>query len=176
MRRDITRSFAGDLHNGFLRLIRQSERVAALVGDGVPLTEPALCGPLRQRARSSVAPGALLVGDAAGFVDAITGEGMSLTLLSAEIAAEVLSAGLANGKLTARDLQAYDDRRRRTARDLTWLTKVILWGIRHDRLARRVVSSLGSNPELFTRVLAVNSGHAPLASIGIRGLARLLRG
>jgi len=174
--REVTRSFGGDLQGGFKALVLRSERVSRLVDTADRLTEPTLCGPLRQDSRSSVAAGAVLVGDAAGFVDAITGEGMSLTLLSAEIAADVLSDGLRRGRLSARDLRPYHDRRRRTARDLTWLTEIILWGIRHDRLARRVVSSLAANPELFSRVLAVNSGHAPLSSIGIRGVARLLRG
>ena len=35
-------------------------------------------GPLRQRVRARVAGRVLLVGDAAGYVDALTGEGVSL--------------------------------------------------------------------------------------------------
>ena len=45
-----------------------------------------------------VADGVMLVGDAAGFVDGITGEGMSTGLASAEIAAEVLSDALRAGR------------------------------------------------------------------------------
>jgi len=174
--RRAAKTFAGNLPEHFLRLVRSSERVRRLIGSSAPLTAPSLCGPLRQRARSAVADGAVLVGDAAGFVDAITGEGMSLTLVSAEMAAEVVSEGLVRGDLSARHLSTYDRRRRRAARDATWLTEIILWGLRRRGLARRVVSSLAANPQLFTRVLAVNTGRAPLASIGLRGVATMLRG
>ncbi len=172
--RETTRSFDKDLRAGFLRLVRSSERVGSLVGDAEMLTKPTLCGPLRQRARSSVTDGAVLVGDAAGFVDAISGEGMSLTLKTAAIAAEVLSRGLRSGGLSARDLRPYHVRRGRTSRDLMRLTEIILWGIRHERLAHRVVSNLAEDPALFTRILAVSAGHASLMSVGVGGLARLL--
>jgi len=174
--RSVAKRFGGDLRRGFLRLLRSSSRVEALIGDASPLTEPSLCGPLRQQVRSAVADGVVLVGDAAGFVDAITGEGMSLTLRSAEIAAEVLSSGLRAGQLQAAALAPYDRRRRRMARDQIWLTEIILWGLRRRRLARRVVAGLQANPRFFTQVLAVNTGSAPLSSLGLRGVFGVLRG
>ena len=174
--KDFTRTLEGDLTSGFMRLIRSSPRVRELVGDATPLTQPSLCGPLRQSVSSAATAGAVLVGDAAGFVDAITGEGMSLTLRSAEIAAEVLSEALHRDALGARDLAVYSRRRHRAGRDMTWLTEGVLWGLRQRWLARRVVRSLDAHPQLFSRILAVNSGHASLSSIGVGGVATLLRG
>jgi len=49
-------------------------------------------GPLRQRASARVAGRVLLVGDAAGYVDALTGEGLSIGLLTARRLAECLAA------------------------------------------------------------------------------------
>lgn len=49
-------------------------------------------GPLRQRAAARVAGRVLLVGDAAGYVDALTGEGLSIGLLSARRLASCLAA------------------------------------------------------------------------------------
>jgi len=46
----------------------------------VPLGDVLGAGPLRQRARSRVAGRVLLVGDAGGYVDALTGEGVSLAV------------------------------------------------------------------------------------------------
>ena len=43
-------------------------------------------GPLRQRSRRRVAGRVLLVGDAAGYVDALTGEGIALGLAQARAA------------------------------------------------------------------------------------------
>nr|WP_062340326.1 NAD(P)/FAD-dependent oxidoreductase [Herbidospora sakaeratensis] len=50
-------------------------------------------GPLRQGARARVAGRVLLVGDAAGYVDALTGEGISLAARSAEALVAALRAG-----------------------------------------------------------------------------------
>ncbi|MCW2877189.1 MAG: monooxygenase FAD-binding protein [Sphaerisporangium sp.] len=50
-------------------------------------------GPLRQRVRARVAGRVLLVGDAAGYMDALTGEGVSLGLLSARALVGCLRAG-----------------------------------------------------------------------------------
>jgi flavin-dependent dehydrogenase len=50
-------------------------------------------GPLRQRSRHRVAGRVLLVGDAAGYVDALTGEGISLGLAQARAAVAAIAAG-----------------------------------------------------------------------------------
>ena len=50
-------------------------------------------GPLRRRVRRRVEGRVLLVGDAAGYVDALTGEGVALALVSAEAAVRCLRAG-----------------------------------------------------------------------------------
>ena len=50
-------------------------------------------GPLRQRSRRRVAGRVLLVGDAAGYVDALTGEGIALGLAQARAAVAAVAAG-----------------------------------------------------------------------------------
>jgi flavin-dependent dehydrogenase len=61
--------------------------------DGPAATRVRGAGPLRQRVRSRVAGRVLLVGDAAGYMDALTGEGVSLALLSAEALVRCLRSG-----------------------------------------------------------------------------------
>lgn len=176
LEREASRELRGDLAGGFREMCDGFPPIAALLVGSVPLTEPQLVGPLRQGAKMPVADGVVLVGDAASFIDGITGEGMSLGLLSAEIATDVLSDGLWANRLSASDLMPYARRTRRESRDVVLLTEIILWGIRHRRLARRVVRNLGRHPELFGRVLAVNTGEAGLASLGLGGLVRLFAG
>ena len=53
---------------------------------GAPATRVLGAGPLRQRSRRRVAGRVLLVGDAAGYVDALTGEGIALGLAQARAA------------------------------------------------------------------------------------------
>ncbi len=50
-------------------------------------------GPLRQRSTRRVAGRVLLVGDASGYVDALTGEGVSLALAQARAAVGAIAAG-----------------------------------------------------------------------------------
>ena len=50
-------------------------------------------GPLRQRSRARVSGRVLLVGDAAGYVDALTGEGIAVGLASARAAVAAIAAG-----------------------------------------------------------------------------------
>ncbi len=173
---DLARELRGDARAGLQRVVAECAPLAELLRGATELSEPAVTGPLKQSPIDVVADGALLVGDAAGFVDAITGEGMSITAASAAIAAEVLSDGLRRGRLRAEHLRPYAVRRRREVQQQLWLTELILWGIRYRPLARRVVRNLEKHPDLFGQVLAVNTGEASLRSVGMRGLRQALFG
>lgn len=70
------------------RLPGLAERLAA-----AEVVAPVRClGPLAHRATQLATPGALLVGDAAGFLDPFTGEGIYAALRSAEMATRVALA------------------------------------------------------------------------------------
>ena len=174
LERDATRSLKGDLEGGFRRILQTHRPLVELLDGAEPLGRPGLCGPLRQEATRVATDGAVLVGDAAGFLDGITGEGMSLSLLSARIAAEVVSGALQRGDLTRRALQPYASRRWRASRDLTWLTEIVLAGIRFRPLARRVVRGLRRHPDVFEQVMAVNAGLGGIRDVGVRNLAKVL--
>lgn len=169
----VAKGWKGDLAGALERLVRDVPALRAQVegrADDVRAT-----GPLRNEATDVVADHLLLVGDAAGFVDGITGEGTSVSLLGASLAAEVLSAGLRTGRLDRASLAPYGARRRRAVRDLERITEIVLWGVRRPVLAARVVRNLARDPALFDRILAIDTGRAPLASVGLRGLFGLLR-
>jgi len=172
----LARSLRGDPRGGLRRIVADCASVAEHIAGAAELSAPAVTGPLKQSPSGVVADGVVLVGDAAGFVDAITGEGMSLSAQGAAIAAEVLSEGLRRGRLRSEHLRPYAIRRHQELRQQLWLTELILWGIRYRPLARRVVANLSNHPELFGQVLAVNTGHASLASLGLRGVKRALLG
>ncbi len=60
------------------------------LGDAEPAGEVMGAGPLRQRAKARVAGRVLLVGDASGYVDALTGEGVALGVAQARVAVAAL--------------------------------------------------------------------------------------
>jgi flavin-dependent dehydrogenase len=75
------------------------ESIAAIpeLADRLRGAEPASslrgAGPFRQRASSQVAGRVLLIGDASGYVDAITGEGLRLGFEQARLAIEAIREG-----------------------------------------------------------------------------------
>jgi geranylgeranyl reductase family protein len=69
-------------------------------------------GPLAWRTRRVAGPGWLLVGDAAGFLDPFTGDGVYEALRGAELAAAVAAQALAAGDVSERALAPYARLRR----------------------------------------------------------------
>ncbi|WP_042434048.1 NAD(P)/FAD-dependent oxidoreductase [Streptacidiphilus anmyonensis] len=98
-------------------------------------------GPMRQRASSRVAGRVLLVGDAAGYVDALTGEGLSLALSGAAALVECVRADRP---------EAYERAWRRATRRHRALTGALLWTRQRAALAPYVVPAAARLPLLFS--------------------------
>lgn len=109
--------------------------------EGPAVTRVRGAGPLRQRVRSRVAGRVLLVGDAAGYTDALTGEGVTLALRSAQALVRCLQADRP---------QTYES----AWRSLSWrhrlLTGALLQARRHPTSARLIVPAAQHLPALFT--------------------------
>ncbi|MHB1313674.1 MAG: NAD(P)/FAD-dependent oxidoreductase [Gemmatimonadaceae bacterium] len=115
---------------------------------GAPGTSKARgLGPLRQRARAVVADDVALVGDAAGYVDAITGEGVSLALETAAVLAAELGTrrrGVMNQYATAH---------RRAYKRYARLADALLFVARHPSLRRGAITTLARWPRIFGAAL-----------------------
>jgi flavin-dependent dehydrogenase len=96
-----------------------------------PAGDPVMLGPMAIDADAAGEPGLLLAGDAAGFIDPMTGDGLRLALAGAELAAAVALEVLA-GALAAEVAHVELARRRRTAFAAKW---------RFNRTLRSLVSS-----------------------------------
>ena len=108
-------------------------------------------GPLRQGSSRRTAGRVLLVGDAAGYVDALTGEGVALGLGQAEAAIAAVLAG---------DPERYERQWPRLTRRYRWLTAGLLVGTRPRALRRAVVPAARLAPPLFSA--AVNALARPV--------------
>ncbi|GGS56507.1 oxidoreductase [Planobispora rosea] len=121
------------------------ERLAAFPAlldrlNGPPVTQVRGAGPLRQRVRARVAGRVLLVGDAAGYVDALTGEGVALALLSAGALVRCLRAGAP---------QDYETAWLRLSRRHRLLTGALLSARRNPASARLIVPAAHRLPAVF---------------------------
>jgi menaquinone-9 beta-reductase len=113
-----------------------------------PDSEPRGAGPLLRRARARTADRLVLLGDAGGYVDAITGEGLSLAFHCAEALTAILPDAIARG--AAREtLRAYEREFARAFRRYSLLTRGLLALSRRPWLRQRVVRLLGRSPRLF---------------------------
>jgi flavin-dependent dehydrogenase len=122
----LAREGARDIADSIVRAIPPAPDDPATWRDGEPTDAVAGASPLGHRVTRRAGPGWLLVGDAAGFLDPFTGEGLHRALVSAELAAAAIVADR-RGRQHAFD--AYDRamRRRFLAKDaVSWLVQAFL--------------------------------------------------
>lgn len=130
-------------------------------------------GPLWQRSRCVHEPGIVLLGDAAGYLDACTGEGLSLAFAQAEALGSQWRPGAG---LTC--LPDYARTHAKIVRHYYTVTWGALWLARWPWLRRAVLRTLSSQPQLFQRLLSANQGllapHRPLLELFLRVPPRLV--
>lgn len=124
-------------------------------------------GPLWRRARAVHKDRIALLGDAAGYLDAITGEGLALGFHEADALAQAIVAD---------DLRLYGRAFRKLSAQPFALIRVLLFAERHAFVRRRLIGALAAEPEIFARLLAIHARDLPPSSLGLGGAARLLRG
>jgi flavin-dependent dehydrogenase len=109
--------------------------------DGAPVvTSVRGAGPLRQRTTRRVAGRVLLAGDASGYVDALTGEGISLGLAHARAAVAAITAG---------DPESYERSWRAATRRYALLTHTLLRVTRPAWGRRLLVPAAATLPPVF---------------------------
>lgn len=128
---------------GFEEHLRQFPALMERLQD-LPHGQDRAAGPLRQKVRHRSAGRVLLVGDAAGYVDALTGEGMGLAFGAAELLVNCIVTGSPGD---------YDRRWRRLTRRYRLLTAGLLHatGIRPVRAAITPLSA--ALPAVFSTVV-----------------------
>jgi flavin-dependent dehydrogenase len=111
--------------------------------DATPASSPRGAGPLRQNTKGQRAGRVLLVGDAAGYVDAITGEGIRLGLAEARAAIECIVAG---------EPERYEREWRRITREFRMLTTGLV-AAANSPLRSAIVPLAARLPWLYGRIV-----------------------
>jgi flavin-dependent dehydrogenase len=168
----------GDLESFYREaLARRWPRVAERL-DGARLLEPPRAvGPLALECRAVSAPGAVLVGDAAGFYDPFTGEGITLALRTAELAAEALHDALGRpARIPLPRLLGYEQAREDATRDKFRFNRLLQVAVAWPDAANALARRLARRPDLADRLVGIAGDFVPArAALGPRFLWDLLR-
>jgi len=145
----------GRIEELFRRWCEAQPKLASLLRNAEPASELLVTSPLSGRARRRVLPKFVLLGDAAGFTDPITGGGMTQALQSAEMLAQHLAA---EPNWTEGFLESFDWAREKMLLDYRRLTSAMLWLGKHPPLIGPMLSAMGFVPSLFSHLLSVAGG------------------
>ena len=135
---------------------RQSPPALRELLDGAEPISPLQATPLAATAREGFAPGVVLLGDAAGFIDPITGGGMAQALVTSERLAQfIVSKGEEHADAW---LPTFERERHAMLRDYRLLTRGVLALSRRPLLARAALAALSWTPTLFSHLVGVSAG------------------
>jgi flavin-dependent dehydrogenase len=135
--------------------------------EGVPLASAERgAGPLRQSVARRVQGRVALVGDAGGYIDALSGEGLSLGWRCARALVQIVAA--------QRPLADFERACARLSRTYVLFTELLLQLAHRPTLRARVIDALGRDAQLFGRLLDVVGGDLRLTEAGLGALGRLV--
>jgi geranylgeranyl reductase family protein len=126
------------------------------------------------------ADGVLLAGDAAGFVNAYTGEGIYYAMVTGQLAGDAAARALAEGDASAARLAAYQVAwQREIGEELTDSLRIQRRLFAHPRLVDRVIRTAAADRELCRLFAAVALGEESLRrrklAIALRFVLALMR-
>jgi flavin-dependent dehydrogenase len=161
--------YRGRLQTFFEARLRQLPHLARRIAGAEQVAPLQALGPLAYRVTAPRHGGVLLVGDAAGFYDPFTGEGIHAALRGAELATETAAAALDAGDCSRGALAAYARARRRAFGARARFTRTLQIVIAHRPLANLAGRVLAGRPALLDVLLGVVGDYVP-AGAWRRGL------
>ena len=151
----------GELLAFFEERLRRAPALLERVGSAGLLEPLTVCGPLGRGTEAQVFDGAALVGDACGFVDPLTGEGLFFAMRGAELLAADLDRALHEGRSDRRALRHYALSRRREFGPRYTAARLLQRGLAHPRVVGAVHGLLAARPGLADLVVSVTGDYVP---------------
>jgi flavin-dependent dehydrogenase len=159
------------LEDFFVARVRQVPHLARRLAGARREAPLQAMGPLAYRVTPPRERGVLLVGDAAGFYDPFTGEGIYAALRGAELAADAIAGAARAGDVASAAPGAYRRARHAAFADKERVTRVLQFLIAHRGLANAAARWLARRPAALAALLGVIGDYVPP-----RALVAALRG
>jgi len=144
-----------DPHQFYETSVLNNPLRAGLLGSARPCEKVRSVDSLAFSVRPPSCGGLLLVGDATGFIDPFTGEGIYLSLRSAQLACETLTEAFALGDFSLAVLNEYERRRRKENEKKYRLSRVLQGILYRPALCKKVTRVLSQNSDLSARLVGV---------------------
>jgi len=168
--------FKGDLAARYVGFLRDVKGFGERITKSELVPPVAAVGPLVFTIEPCYRPGLLLIGDSAGFLDPITGEGMTLALKSVKAAVPLIKEAFAGGRFDVALAQRYARDRFQAIEDVFRFTQLLLSISRYGFIADRVIRRLSHDQRLFQKILGVLTGSHTYRDISLRDKVALLMG
>jgi flavin-dependent dehydrogenase len=139
----------------FRRWLLAEPELAKRLEGAEQITPLLATSPLSAQARSGVAPGFVLLGDAAGSLDPITGGGMTRALVTAELLEQYIPDRISHDDSW---LWKFERARRALLFDCRVLTQMVLWLADHPGLAQRLLWFMDALPSFLSHLIGVSGG------------------
>ncbi len=153
--------FAGRLETFFFARLKQLDHLAPRLAGMRSVAPVAALGPLAYRVERPRHGGVLVIGDAAGFFDPFTGEGIYAALRSAELAAATGHLALVGGDVSRAALEPFWRARDAAFGDKGRVTRLLQAVIGRRWLANFVAHRLRRRPDLLSLLMGVLGDFVP---------------
>ena len=147
----------GSVEGAVRAALRGREGIAGLLADAPAISVPMAATGVGAVAKSPVADGLLLLGDAAGSPDPITGMGISFALRCASLLPAALGRAFGSGDFSAAALAPWTRLRRREVAGGFAVTAGVRWLAARDVRAELAIGALQRAPSLFTTLFRLAS-------------------
>ena len=141
-----------------------------LVGDRIDTgalgaATPLASGPFDRPVRQVAFDGAVLAGDAAGYFDPFTGQGVYQALMSAELLAPCIEQALRSADTRAAAFDSYVAARRTMLRGPRLVQRTIESVLRRPALAKRAIRRISRAPAFGRAIVSVTGDVAPVRTL-----------
>jgi flavin-dependent dehydrogenase len=158
---DHAASWSDRLDRFFAARVKQLPHLARRVAGAERVTPVQAMGPLAYHVTPPRQGGVMLVGDAAGFYDPFTGEGVFSALRGAELVAETAARAFRAGDWSAAVLAEYRRARRAVFAGKERFTQALQLVVRRRHLANLTAHILARHPALVDVLLGIVGDYVP---------------